>query len=185
MTVDGEKISKSKGNAVSPFPNIDRFGAEALRYYLLRAIPVGADGDFSEIRLGERYQADLVNGLGNLVRRLETLCERSGFRATITPVSAIATPVRKATERRAFHEALRLIWEEIAGLNQSIDRGRPWEALKDGRSKDLCSIFSSWVEGIGRVGAGLRPFLPATAEQIEQRCSQETIEVGEILFPRV
>ena len=70
LSVDGEKISKSRGNAVSPFPVIDKYGADVLRYYLLRAIPAGADGDYSESRLEEVYQADLANGLGNLVRRL-------------------------------------------------------------------------------------------------------------------
>ena len=83
------------------------------------------------------------------------------------------------------HEALRLIWEEIAELNQGIDTTRPWESLKNGKEKELHSILDTWVEGIRQIGCGLGPFLPETAEQIEERFSREIISVGGILFPRV
>ena len=183
--MEGEKISKSRGNAVSPFPVIDRYGSEVLRYYLLRAIPVGADGDYSESKLKKAYQADLANGLGNLVRRLEALCERSEYRAGAEPLPETATAVQEATERYQFHEALRILWDGIAQLNQQVERARPWEALRSGRGADLHKDLAGWVRGIRQVAAGLRPFLPQTADEIERRFSRSAIDVGEILFPRL
>ena len=184
LSVDGEKISKSRGNAVSPFPVIDKYGADVLRYYLLRAIPAGADGDYSESRLEEVYQADLANGLGNLVRRLETLCERAGFRTDGQSTPEATSVVRDATGEYQFQQALRQLWDEIAQLNRSIDRAKPWEALPPGESADLHRDLADWVRRIRQVGAGLRPFLPHTAVEIEQRFSSPAVKVGEVLFPR-
>ena len=161
------------------------YGAEVLRYYLLRAIPVGADGDYSESKLKEAYQADLANGLGNLVRRLEALCERAEYGADAEPPPEVAVAVREAAERYQFHEALRHLWDGITKLNQQVERARPWEALRSGRGADLHKDLAGWVGGIRQVGTGLRPFLPQTAEEIERRFSRPAIEVGEILFPRL
>ena len=81
-------------------------------------------------------------------------------------------------------EALRQLWDEIAQLNRSIDRAKPWEALPPGESADLHRDLADWVRRIRQVGAGLRPFLPHTAVEIEQRFSSPAVKVGEVLFPR-
>ena len=134
LTVEGQKIGKSLGNAVDPLPLIERYGADALRYYLLRAIPTGADGDFSEARLREVYNADLANGLGNLTRRLETLCGRAGYSLVNPPAPHLPRGIADAVETFSFQEALQILWNRIRDLNREIETVRPWDLLKEGNS---------------------------------------------------
>lgn len=184
LTVEGEKISKSAGNAVDPFSLIEHYGADAIRYYLLR-LPTGADGDFSRARLDEVYAADLANGLGNLVRRLETLCERAGWGVGEGPSPVAPAEVVAATLRYQFHTALDGLWRRITELNQHIERHRPWELLTQGRAEAVRSLLGDWVGDLRSVAAGLRPLLPTTAERIEATFSRETVCRGELLFPRL
>ena len=183
LTVDGRKISKSLGHAPDPLPYIERYGADAVRYYLLRTIPTGADGDFSEPRLREVYAADLVHGLGNLARRLETLCERSGYGARGAPPPRLPDGLAQLTEGHRFHDALRVVWDRIRDLNREIESGRPWDLLRDGDTESLHHRLSAWVAGLRSIALGLAPFLPETAEKIERSFTPERIVQGDPLFP--
>ncbi|OGG51437.1 MAG: hypothetical protein A3F84_26680 [Candidatus Handelsmanbacteria bacterium RIFCSPLOWO2_12_FULL_64_10] len=205
LTVDGQKISKSLSNAVDPFYLVERYGRDAVRYYLLRAIPSGADGDFSEARLREVYSADLANGLGNLVRRVETLCERAGYRKeksererrrvgewekNLSPfppfsLSPFSHSGRGWEEGFRFHDALRAIWGQVRVLNQEIEEARPWDLLKQGSGTRLDDLLTRWVAGVRSIAWGLTPFLPETAQEIEEAFSGERIAPREPLFPRL
>lgn len=212
LTVNGEKISKSLGNAVDPFPLVKRYGRDAVRYYLLRAIPSGADGDFSEARLREVYSADLANGLGNLVRRVEALCERAGYRQEFNRSGQDGQDERglkitnyklqianwegavarrfiavsaEALEGFRFHEALRAIWGQVRALNREIEEARPWDLLKQDDGTRLNGLLTRWVTGIRSIAWGLTPFLPETAQKIQKAFSGDRIAPGEPLFPRL
>ncbi len=205
LTVDGEKISKSLGNGVDPSPLVERYGRDAVRYYLLRAIPPGEDGDFSEARLREVYNADLANGLGNLVRRVETLCERAGYRQDIQDETCstglgtrpygsvwrggihrcVLEGVAEALEGFRFHDALRAIQGQVRALNREIEEARPWDLLKQDDGTRLNGLLARWVAGIRSLAWGLTPFLPDTAAEVLSRFSRPQIVQGEALFPRL
>lgn len=185
LTVEGRKIGKSLGNAVDPFPLIERYGADALRYYLLRAVPPGADGDISEARLREVYTADLANGLGNLVRRLETLCERADYGVRHPYPPALPEGVVEAVSNFRFHKALRILWDRVRGLNRAIESTRPWDLLKQGKKSDLKAHLSAWTATIRAVAHGLTPFLPETADKVQARFSSRRMTRSDPLFPRL
>ena len=185
LTAEGRKIGKSLDNAVDPFPLIRRYGADALRYYLLRAVRSGGDGDVSEGRLREVYNTDLANGLGNLVLRLEALCERSGYGRAEAPDACVPPDVNDAMDRFDFARALRAIWRRIDEMNREIDAVRPWELLKKPKAGRLCDHLSAWVGSVRAISWVLRPFLPRTAERIETSFSKSTIRKSQPLFPRL
>ncbi len=185
LTVEGRKIGKSHGNAVDPFPLIRQYGSDALRYYLLRAVRSGEDGDVSEARLRDLYNTELANGLGNLVRRLESLCERSGHGPVETRDTRIPPDVSAALDRFDFAGALRAIWVRIGKLNREIDAARPWELLKKQKSERLNEHLSAWIGSVLGISRGLRPFLPGTACRIETGFSKSRIQKSQPLFPRL
>ncbi|MDE2890598.1 MAG: methionine--tRNA ligase [Gemmatimonadota bacterium] len=185
LTVEGRKIGKSQGNAVDPFPLIRRYGADALRYYLLRAVRSGEDGDVSESRLRDLYNADLANGLGNLVRRLEALCERSGHGPVDSCDTRIPPDLSGALDRSDFAGALRTIWQQVGKLNREIDAARPWERLKREKAGRLSEHLTAWVGSVLEISRVLRPFLPGTANRIETGFSKSRIQKSQPLFPRL
>ena len=185
LTVEGRKIGKSLDNAVDPFPLIERYGADALRYYLLRAVRSGGDGDVSEARLRQVYTTDLANGLGNLVRRLEALCERARYGRAETPSTRVSPELMDALDSFDFAAALRAIWRQVAQLNREIDAARPWELLKQQKAERLLAHLSVWIGSVHAISRGLRPFLPRTAERIETSFSKSTIRKSQPLFPRL
>ncbi len=185
LTVEGRKIGKSQGNAVDPFPLIRRFGADALRYYLLRAVRSGEDGDVSVARLRELYNSDLANGLGNLVRRLESLCERSVCGPPDTRETHVPSDVSGALDRFDFAGALRAIWRRVDEINRDIDAARPWELLNDQKAESLSEHLSAWIGAVLDVSRVLRPFLPGTARRIEASFSKSQIKKSQPLFPRL
>lgn len=181
ITVEGEKISKSLGNVIDPFELVKKYGTDPIRYYLLREIPAYQDGDFSVRRLKELYNADLANGLGNLVARVAKLCEKSGF--NFKPLnSKIYLWIKKPLEEFRFDEAVSSIWQEkIGGCDRLIDREKPWQ-LKD---KKLETVLQRLVNEIRQIGFNLKPFLPETAERIEKQFKGPKIKAEKPLFPRL
>ena len=184
LTVDGQKIGKSLGNAVDPFPIVDDYGADALRYYLLRYIPAGADSDFSHARFREIYNTDLANGLGNLVSRVDTLRERSSYRCREGDPHRRDQEVDARLERFRFNAALDRLWECVPRLNRDIESERPWELLRAEDKKPLWKLLDRWVNELLAFGKELVPFLPQTGEEIDRRFGPGRIERGAPLFPR-
>lgn len=188
MTVDGQKISKSVGNVINPLDMVAKYGTEALRYYLLREIPPTSDGDFSERRLQEIYNADLANNLGNLVARVAKLCETSHFsQPGQNPHQHHILSdgeYEKALYEYRFNDALAFVWKKITAVNQYIDQEKPWNLQKtdDPRIKD---VLAHCVDQLQEIGNLLLPFLPETAEKILTQFSKETITMQPSLFPRL
>ncbi len=182
LTENGEKISKSRGRSLDPFALIERLGAEALRYYLLRGVPPFGDGDFSNERLQALYNADLANGLGNLASRLTTL----GARAGCEPLRAVAIGAApqgyiEAFNSHAFDRALGVLWLEVGRLNRAIEQAKPWEVLH--RGEPIGSTVEPWLGDLYRLAYWLHPFLPQTSEKIGAALREGRLLRN--LFPRI
>ena len=163
LTVGGQKISKSLGNVIDPFALVEKYGTDPVRYYLLARFSPFEDGDFSEAKLKETYNADLANGLGNLVRRIESLAEKSGVSIS-KPEVTIEENYRTALENYRFDKALGLIWSKISELDRYIDAHRPWEKEGDGLARDVQYLTSN----ILRIAFLIEPFLPTTSAKIQE-----------------
>jgi methionyl-tRNA synthetase len=186
LTENGRKISKSVGNTVDPFTYIDRFGADGLRHFLLKAVSPFEDGDFSDRRIAEVYQTELANGLGNLVSRVTSLCARSAFngRPSGVPSRLDLDGLASSLQKYRFDEAEQALWAEIAALNQDVARVKPWDLLRDGKVHDLHAALDRWVEGIHRVALGLLPFLPESSQKVLDSVASGFIQASQPLFPR-
>ena len=169
FTVNGEKISKSLGNTIDPLAASQKFGIDALRYYLLREIPFGGDGDYSETRLVERYNSDLANGIGNLASRILSMAEKYADGEVPKPVSGSAAPTWQSYELKmkelSLDGALSDIWDLIRTLDGFIDREQPWVLAKT-NPKHLQATLYTLLESLRHVGLLLWPFMPETAEKI-------------------
>ena len=183
LTNEGRKISKSTGDAVDPAEYVRRFGSDAVRYFLLRHVRPFEDSDFSEAHLANVYQADLANGLGNLVSRLCALCEK----AAVTGDSPLRPPVapngyHKHLAEFRFDLALGALWDEVTVLNREITVLRPWDDIKAGRHAEARAVLSPLVERLAVIAFWLSPFLPSTSAAIAQRLQQTLIASGPPLF---
>lgn len=184
ITVDGQKMSKSIGNVVDPFAMAEKYGVDALRYYLLREIPSYHDGNFSEVRFKELYNSDLADGLGNLVARIAKLCEKANIDYSIEPSEEFSYKVQEYLSKYKFDDALSHIWLRdwsIKSLNQIINQDKPWE---EPDKKKLETSLLSYVTNLRKIAYNLKPFLPETAEKILKQFSWE-IKSGNPLFPRL
>ncbi len=180
ITVKGEKISKSIGNVINPFQLVDKYGADAVRYYLLREIPSTEDGDFTFDKFENRYNSDLASGIGNLLKRTKMMAEKNGFEKA--PPLEIAyskkEELKKAMESFNFNLALKEIWEVIGFCDKYIEEKKPWEN-KEGSNIVLGQLLSTLSE----ISFMLEPFLPETAEKIKTQIEGKPENVS--LFPRV
>lgn len=186
LTVNGQKMSKTLGNVVDPAQIIDKYGADALRYYFLKEVSPFDDGDFSEEKLKKVYNADLANGLGNLVARVAKLCENAGFDLSNVKRTeyGIDPEVKKALDQYRFDEAIKLIWDHIDVSNAVIDELKPWK-LKNVELKKSLDRILSYISFINYFVPNLSLFLPGTAEKIQKQFKGPKIESQKPLFPRI
>jgi len=185
LTVDGRKISKSRGNGVDPFAFAEEYGADGLRYYLLRAISPFEDGDFSAQRVRQVYNSDLANGLGNLVKRLSTLWRRGHFGGLTLPDTPPAPENYHAhLNAYEFNRALQSLWGEIGQLNRDIDQKRPWESLKTTKALTLKRQLLEWFRSLYAVAYWLEPFLPGTSRKVTDILASDPGSDEKPLFPR-
>ena len=183
LTVDGQKISKSLGNVINPINVAKKYGADTLRYYLLADVSPYSDGDYSQDKLENRYNADLANGLGNLVARVAKLCSQSQFDyPPVTTQPAFDSQIGQYLSEYRFDEALKYIWEQqIKSADQYISEQKPWEI----KGKKLQVILNDLVNRIRKIAFNLQPFLPGTADKIQQQFQGPKIGVQPSLFPRL
>lgn len=189
FTVNGQKMSKTLGNVIDPNTILDEFGTDALRYYLTREIPPFSDGDFSKKRLTELYNADLANGLGNLVARIAKLSSQTD--PGVSPITAPTypallareewTPYAKALTAYRFDEALSCIWEKIRDLDRSLDTHAPWKLS----GKEKTAVCESILQPLVECAVLLCPFLPETSDKIIRILAVRPIQPAPILFPRI
>ncbi len=179
ITIDGQKMSKTLGNIIDPLEVINKYGVDALRYYLLSKVSPFTDGDYSNIKMLEAYNADLANGLGNLVARIAKLAEKINFEVKQT--TEIFDPlVKEKLEEFKFNEALAAIWADIAALDKKINETEPWKL----EAKQLEEFLSVSTVKIRSIALSLKPFLPETAEKILKQFSGQ-IKSQAPLFPRI
>ncbi len=190
LTLNNQKLSKTTGNIVDPNEWVEKYGADAVRYFLLREVPFDSHGDVSEEKLRARYEGDLANGLGNLVSRVTTLVEKyldGKIPADVEP-TAIALnegDIDKLIEDEyRFHEALAKIWEWVAEANKRVDETKLWELGKTDLEK-FTSVSKEVLLMIEIIAKHLLPFIPESAQKILDSVTAEKITKAEPLFPRV
>ena len=179
LSLEGKKISKTLGNVIRPTELVEKFGVDPIRYYLIKFGPQREDADLSLDKIKETYNADLANGLGNLVSRVSKLAEGKEIETGDLKLE-IDGQYRHAIENFRFDEALAIIWKGLAYLDGYIDREKPWEKEGEGLEKDLNHIISHILP----LTSLLEPFLPETAERIKKQFS-EKISPAAPLFPRL
>jgi methionyl-tRNA synthetase len=188
LLMDGEKMSKSLGNVLDPFEIIDRFGTDALRYYVLRDVSFGEDGSVSTTSFESRYETELANEFGNLASRTISMVRR--YRDGEVPVTEVdaalaadfdglADTVAGLVDRVELTPALDEIWQRVRRLNRYVQEQTPWELAKDpARAGDLDRVLRSLVEGLRVVTVLLAPWIPGAAATL-----LDALGAPEVEFP--
>jgi methionyl-tRNA synthetase len=194
FTVDGRKMSKSLGNVISPIDLVKKYGTDSVRYFLMRSIPFGGDGDFSELRLVERHNNELANKLGNLISRVSTLAEKYGLEKTENKLlkKLKLKEIQKDIENYGLDKALNEIFSFVDACNEYVQEKKPWETQDK-------KVLYELADSIKAIAILLWAFIPETSEKIaktfnfkiesfkdiEKPLAIKKIKKSEILFKKI
>ncbi len=187
INIEGQKMSKSLGNAITPEDIVANYGSDALRYYLLRHIPSYSDGDFSLTTFSASYNNELANDLGNVVSRTLAMIEQflNGQIGDIPPSEHDVALYEQALKDCRFDKAIEQVYDMIKGLNQYIDQEKPWQIAKTNDTEHLREVLAYQASSLLQIADLLTPLLPDTAEKIKIAFNQKVIhKMTENLFPR-
>ncbi|NKQ37964.1 MAG: methionine--tRNA ligase [Methanosarcinales archaeon] len=188
ITVNEQKMSKSLGNIINPFELNEKYGTDAVRYFLLREIPPTEDGDFTYEKFEQRYNADLANGLGNLVARVVTLAAKLKMKNEKLKTTTKNLKINKIIDKTwksykkslgefKFNEALIVIWQLISFCDRYIEKERPWEDKKNSKT-----VISDLLFAVSEIAKLIEPFLPETSEKILRQIKTKK---SKALFPHL
>ena len=176
----GQKMSKSLGNVIDPVEWVEKYGVDALRYFLTASVSVFEDSDVTLERFEEAYQASLANGIGNLCARVAAMAEKEGLSVPEEAVE-MSPAVIELIEKYEFDGAMSLIWERIAESDGLINSREVWKL--EGEEKR--GLLIDLVKNLRQIGANLQPFMPETAEKILSQFNSGEIKRTEALFMRL
>ncbi|MFW6050364.1 MAG: methionine--tRNA ligase [Myxococcota bacterium] len=185
LTVNGEKMSKSLGNFLPPEPLADAFGADVLRYYFMRDVAFGQDGDFNHRSLLARYHGELGNGLGNLLNRLVASIVKKSLdgrvpavdpaalqdedRALIATAERAAAAAARHMDAIAPQRALEAVWELVGHANRYVDQTAPWTLAKEGKSDRLAQVAYTVLEALRWMSVMLWPVMPKKCDELRHQ----------------
>lgn len=179
LTVEGQKMSKSLDNVVDPLELIEQYGREVVRYYLLRAVPTHADGDFSVTRLTNLYNSELANGVGNLASRISKLAQQS-VATLVTTTQEFDSSFVKLMQQGKIDAALEYAYQLSVSLDEALTVEQPWKLVGEPQRQVMVTL----LQKIDHVLFHLQPFIPNSAETLLQHFRQSAIVQLEPLFPR-
>lgn len=175
-TIEGAKVSKSRGNVVDPYEMVKSYTSDGARYYLLKEVTLGLDGTYSEDLMVERFNTDLANDLGNLVMRSTAMLERY-FQGVLPKAPNLsgqlhglamnaAVNAKAAMQNFDPRSALASVFAVIKEANRYVDSSKPWVLSKEGKTEELASVIVTLMETIHWIGIVLQPFLPVSSARI-------------------
>jgi len=188
ITSNGQKMSKSLGNVVDPIALVDKYGTDAVRYYLLREIPGWDDGDFSEEKFEQRYNGDLAGGLGNLLARTLAMAGKLDAQEELTD-KALKAAIEAAKERSLmaikaykFNESLIAIWDLISYCNKIVENEKPWEQGNEELAEKNRKVIGNLLFALADISKIIEPFLPDASLTIRGQLESKK---SSPLFPRI
>ncbi len=199
LMLGGEKISKSRGKVIDPHDLMDKYGADAVRYFFMSEFSFGLDGEYTEESMIKRINADLANDLGNLVHRTANMMKKYFDSVVPTPtdegVTMPSSIARQHPENFVkvvglrlkslyFKRLLESIWDYVRILNKAIQKSEPWNLKKEGMEEELETMMYALAEGIRIIAQLIYPFMPDTAQKIWEQIGMEG-QIADFPFEKV
>ncbi|MEO0324055.1 MAG: methionine--tRNA ligase [Myxococcota bacterium] len=197
LTINGQKMSKRYGNFIPPGPLVDAFGADVVRYYLMREVAFGQDGDFSHKNLIARYNGELANGLGNLLNRIIASIVKKNLGGVIPapgPAEEVDEALRQTAERVAReaaahlegiapYRALDTIFELVGAANRYVDQTAPWALAKQGETERLGTVAYTVLEALRWLSVMIAPFMPSKSAGLRRQLGLAPLAPGDDAWP--